>query len=254
MRLALMAAVGVMTALASASSMVVRAEPEVEAEAPASGYTIVDECGARVVQLGSQYAPDRMRWGEFGEIVDTYYGVHAFSHGQDGHPGRSDGTQRYQCTELVHRYLRQVYAVPSRIGLGLGNGVDLARGVAEHWGQRNWTGGVTGETPVTLRYYANGAARCRPVAGSIVSIAMPTRGGGRGLGHVAIIRALDEENGALVGVLFEQHGGADYPPDHVVRPGAVRFEQDADGVWRGTYTTDYGRTFHIEGWTNVVAP
>lgn len=245
MRLALMAAVAVVVC---ASALGVRAQPE------APRYSIVEECGARVVQLNAQRAPDRSRWGDYGDVLETYYGVNAYSHGQDGDPGRTDGSGRYQCTELVHRYLRDVYAVPSRIGLGLGNGVDLAQGVARHWGRRSWTGGVTGATPVTLRYYANGAARCRPVVGSIVSIAIPTRGGGRGLGHVAIIRALDEDNGALRGVLFEQHGGADYAPDHVVRPGTVRFERDGDGVWRGTYTNDRGGTYNVEGWTNIVAP
>jgi|CXWL01.1.fsa_nt_gi hypothetical protein len=217
-------------------------------------FAIVEDCGAHFVELNRQVEPTSMRWGVFGDVVDTYYGVAAFSHGQPDEPRRDDGTGRYQCTELVHRYLREVHHVPSRLGLGLGNGVDLARGVAERWGDRTWTGGVAGETPITLRYYQAGASRCRPTVGAIVSfaMAMAMRDGAPGPGHVAIIRAMNEKNSVLSATLFEQHGGGSYAPDHIVRPGIVRFVRDEAGVWNGVYTTDRGRTFPVVGWTNVV--
>lgn len=240
MRLPLIA---VLALLAAACSRAVATE---EAKAPPS-FTIVGECGANFVELNSQTEPASMRWGEFGDVVDAYYGVEAYSHGQESEPRRNDGSGRYQCTELIHRYLREVHHVPSRLGLGLGNGVDLAEGVANHWGAFNWTGGLAGDRQITLRYYPAGESLCRPMVGAIVSFRM-----GDGPGHVAIIRALREENGALIATLFEQHGGASYDPDHVVYPGVVRFVPDEAGRWSGIYTTDWGGTFPVKGWTNIV--
>ena len=236
--------ISVLSLLAAACSRAVATE---EVKAPPQ-FTIVGECGANFVELSSQTEPASMRWGEFGDVVDAYYGVEAYSHGQESEPRRNDGSGRYQCTELIHRYLRDVHRVPSRLGLGLGNGVDLAEGVATRWGASNWSGGPAGETPITLRYYPAGESLCRPMVGAIVSFRM-----GDGPGHVAIIRALREENGALIATLFEQHGGASYDPDHVVYPGIVRFVRDEHGRWSGIYTTDWGGTFAVKGWTNIVA-
>jgi hypothetical protein len=247
MRFAMLAAVALTCIAAGLAGEQSETEPETAL------YSIVEDCDTRFIALNPQREPTRMRWGDYGEVIDAYYGVNAYSHGQEDDPGRGDGSGRYQCTELVHRYLRDLYGVPSRIGLGLGNGVDLASGVARHWGGRSWTGGVNGAAPITLRYYANGVARCRPMVGSIVSIAIPRRGGARGEGHVAIIRSMSEKEGALTGVMFEQHGGASYEPEHMVQPGTVRFERDAAGVWRGVYSNDRGGVFDVEGWTNIVA-
>ncbi|GAM99646.1 hypothetical protein U91I_03301 [alpha proteobacterium U9-1i] len=232
-----------LAAIAAACS---RATATEEVRAPAA-FSVVNECDARFVELLSQDEPREMRWGRFGDVVDQYYGVDAYSHGQEDEPRRSDGSGRYQCTELIHRYLREVHHVPSRLGLGLGNGVDLAEGVASRWGGQAWSGGLTGETPISLRYYEAGVSICRPTIGAIVSFSM-----GRGPGHVAIIRALHEENGALIATLFEQHGGGSYQPDEMVRAGHVRFVRDENGAWNGIYTTDWGGTYPVKGWTNFV--
>ena len=177
----------------------------------------------------------------------------AYAHGREGDPRRENAQGLYQCTELVHRYLRQTYAIPTRIGLGLGHGVDLARGVAERFGGGNWAGGVTGATPVTLRYFASGKDACRPMVGSVVSIAMPYDDGTPSPGHVAIIRDLAPDSGALIATLFEQHGGSSLAPGDEVSAGQIRFAR-IDGAWTGAYLSTSGRTFPVAGWTSVVVP
>ena len=230
-----------------------RSEPMAAIAAPVAPFQYVEECGARFVELAPQAEPHTITWREFGEPVATYFGVTAYAHGRDGDPRRENAQGLYQCTELVHRYLRQTYAIPTRIGLGLGHGVDLARGVADRFGGETFTGGVTGQTPVTLRYFANETSSCRPMVGSVVSIAMNYDDGSPSPGHVAIIRALEPDNGVLIATLFEQHGGTSLVPGEEVQAGQIRFEQ-TDGTWSGAFLSQSGRTFPVAGWTSVVAP
>ncbi len=230
-----------------------QSEPLTGMSLPAPPFQYVDECGARFVELAPQAEPHTITWREFGEPVATYVGVTAYAHGRDGDPRRENPQGLYQCTELVHRYLRQTYAIPTRIGLGLGHGVDLAHGVAERFGGETWTGGITGETPVTLRYFASGGDACRPMVGSVVSIAMPYDDGTPSPGHVAIIRALEPDSGVLIATLFEQHGGSSLAPGDEVSAGQIRFER-VDGAWVGAFLSQSGRTFPVVGWTSVVAP
>ena len=223
------------------------------ATALAPHYQIVDECGGRFVELDAQPQPTEMTWGEFGAPIGSYYGVVAYAHGHDGDPRRENAGGLYQCTELAHRYLHDLYAIPTRIGLGLGNGVDLAKGLAERFGGQLWTGGITGATPVTLRYFADSTSACRPMVGSIVSIAMPLDDGTPTPGHVAIIRSLEPDGQALVATLFEQHGGSSLTPGDVFSPSHIRFER-IDGAWTGAFQSPTGQTFPVAGWTSVVAP
>ena len=243
-------AIGVTTAALQTS----HAQTEEVAPLAAAPYQIVADCGARFVELAPQPEPRELTWGEFGAPFASYAGVIAYAHGRDGDPQRDNAQGLYQCTELVHRYLRKTYAIPTRIGLGLGHGVDLARGLAERFGgDQTWTGGITGETPVTLRYFANATSACRPMVGSVVSIAMPLADGTPTPGHVAIIRALEPDGEALIATLFDQHGGASLTPGDAFDAGQIRFTR-VDGSWTGAFLADGERTFPVAGWTSVVIP
>ena len=147
--------IGLVVALAlgvtAASLQPSRAQTEALSPAPGPHYQIVDECGERFVELDGQPQPTELTWGEFGAPIASYYGVVAYAHGHDGDPRRENAGGLYQCTELVHRYLHDLYAIPTRIGLGLGNGVDLARKLADRFDGQTFTGGITGSTPVALR-------------------------------------------------------------------------------------------------------
>lgn len=219
---------------------------------PAAPYRLVDECGERFVELAPQAEPDSLQWGEFGAPVASYMGVVAYAHGVEGDPRNDNPQGLYQCTELAHRYLRDVFAVPTRIGLGLGHGVDLARKVAARFEGQAFSGGLTGAMPVKLRYFANGTSACRPMVGSVVSIAMPMPDGEPTPGHVAIIRDLEPDGLAYTATLFEQHGGATLAPGDTVTAGRVRFER-IDGAWVGAFQAGE-RAFPVEGWISAGAP
>jgi hypothetical protein len=235
------------------SALAVQSAAQTQPATATLTYSIVEDCGTRFVELAPQAEPLSYTWRAFGEPVSAYYGVVAYAHGVDGDPRNDNPQGLYQCTELAHRYLRDLYGVPTRIGLGLGHGVDLARKVAGRFEGQSFTGGVTGATPVSLRYIPNGTSACRPVVGSVVSIAMPAPDGSATPGHVAIIRDLEADGLALKATLFEQHGGARLAPGDTVPAGRIRFER-VDGAWRGTFTMDGARGFPVEGWTSVVAP
>lgn len=238
----------------SLGAAVVQSSPaQTQTPAPVLTYALVQDCGAHFVELAPQAEPRRYEWRAFGEPVGSYYGVTAYAHGVEGDPRNDNPQGLYQCTELAHRYLREVYGVPTRIGLGLGHGVDLARKVAQRFEGQSFSGRLTGATPVSLRYIANGTSACRPVVGSVVSIAMPAPDGSPTPGHVAIIRDLEADGLALEATLFEQHGGATLAPGDTVQAGRIRFER-IDGAWRGTFTMGGAQSFPVEGWTSVVAP
>ncbi len=244
-------AIGVSTAALAPS----RAQAQTEAPALESPYRIVNACGTRFVELAPQPKPESLTWGDFGAPFDAAFGVIAYAHGADGDTRRENAQGLYQCTELVHRYLADAFGVPTRIGLGLGHGVDLAQGVAARFGDRTWVGGrITGATPVSLRYFKGGSSACPPLVGSVVSIAMPGDGGGRGYGHVAVIRALEADGAdAMIATLFEQHGGGALQPGDVIGAGRIRLMRFGD-TWTGVFLSGGGGTFPVEGWTNVEAP
>lgn len=246
--LALAAALGLVAALAQTG----RAGAQI-LEAPAMpAVAYVDDCGLRFLELAPQPEPATLVWGEFGAPFDAAFGVTAFAHGRIGDPRRENAQGLYQCTELVHRYLRQTWGIPTRIGLGLGHGVDLARGLADRFGSETWAGGIA-SAPVTLTYFANGRSACRPTVGGVVSIAMPYDDGAPSPGHVAVIRALHvESDTVLIATLFEQHGGDSLDPGDEIAPGRIRFER-RDGAWTGAFLSQSARTFPVEGWTNVTA-
>jgi hypothetical protein len=245
-------AIGLLTAAVTTATRA-QTEPLTGTLRPMAAFRYVDECGQRFVELAPQAEPRTLTWGDFGQPFASYYGVVAYAHGKDGDLRRENPQGLYQCTELVHRYLKQTYAIPTRIGLGLGHGVDLARGLAERFGGQTFTGGVTGETSVSLRYFADSRDACRPMVGSVVSIAMNYDDGTPSPGHVAIIRALEPDSDVLIATLFEQHGGSSLTPGDEFDAGQVRFSR-VDGAWTGAYLSQSGRTFPVAGWTSVVAP
>lgn len=219
---------------------------------PSPPFAFVDSCGMRFVEMAPHPPPDRMTWAEFGAPFDAAFGVTAFAHGAEGDPRRENAGGLYQCTELVHRYLRQVHGVPTRIGLGLGHGVDLARGLADRFGAEAYVSPLVG-SPVSLTFFRNGASACRPTVGGIVSIAMAMPDGAPTPGHVAVIRTLEPAGDtALEATLFEQHGGSSLTPGQEIGAGRIRFER-RDGAWSGVFLSQGGRSFPVEGWTNLLA-
>lgn len=204
--------------------------------------------GKTFVVLPAEPTPDRIIWPEYGKSVETYLGIDAFSNGT-GSP-ESD----WQCTELVHRFVSDVFGIPSRIGWGMGHGKDLAAGLVGYHKNRIGSSERLGDVRVRLEYFKSGSTAYPPVTGSIVSMYFNNRRAG--FGHVGMIRQiLSETEDEIVGVLFDQHGfinnnyvGRQIQADHVV------FRRDADGKWTGWVRPWRwpGEEYAATGWTTAV--
>lgn len=198
------------------------------------------------LSLIPEAAPLDMIWGEFGREIESYYDVMAYSNGS-----RRKG-RKYQCTELVHRFLTEVYGIPSRINMGLGHGKDLARNLAVRYRS------VVGMTDtlqghrVRLENFLNNQTPYPPVVGSIVS--MHFSKDGRGYGHVGIIRHI-RRTGAytLEATLFDQHGFMHNQVGLAIQPDKIIFIQHESGNWSGqVWSWVYDTNYPVISWTNPV--
>ena len=152
---------------------------------------------------------------KYEQPFDSYKGVIAYGNKKRG---------KYQCTELVHRFFRTVYNVPTKIGLGLGHGKDLSLNLTKRANQFNpavQTGSQ--EIPLKFVFIDNGCSSQLPVAGSTISFSWRT------YGHVAIVRKVEmlTEEIALLH-LFQQSGTRVLLEDsrHLI-------VKDHEGHWRG---------------------
>ena len=208
--------------------------------------TIVEVEGKSFLSLIPESPPDQMQWGNFGSVIESYYGVTAFSNG-DKEKGR-----KYQCTELVHRFLTKVYGIPSRIGLGLGHGKDLARNLALSYQSKIGRSDTLGQFSIRLENYANGHSPYPPVVGSIVSMYFNKEK--KGYGHVGIIRNISElEDGSLRATLFDQHGFIHKEVGISIQADQIFFSQNENGHWEGQVLSwKYQQHYPVVSWTNPV--
>ena len=120
--------------------------------------------GKLFLQLPPEDPPESMTWGSKGEPIESYLGITAYSNGD-----APKGQRYYQCTELVHRFMREIWGIPTRLGLGMGHGVDLAKGMASFL-NTPMIGERAGNRAINLEYFENDRALHPPVVGSIVSM------------------------------------------------------------------------------------
>jgi len=177
-----------------------------------------------------------LTWTDYGAPFDRYFGIEALSNGTRESP------QKYQCTELAHRFVRQVYGIPTRIGMGLGHGKDVAAGIAGHFKGKTGSSDLIAPHKVKMSYFANGKATVPPLVGSIVSLEI-----GR-YGHVGVVRHVQKVgDGHQVATLFAQHGGMHDTIGQEFSPGTVTFKRSPKGTWRGTWEA-FNRSFAATGW------
>jgi len=194
--------------------------------------------------LPSEDPPSSMTWGAYGDVIESFHGIAAYSNGNR----QSDRT--YQCTELVHRFIREIWGLPTRLGLGMGDGKDLAKGMADRFGSPQTSALANGQL-ISLEYFPNGSSPFPPVVGSIVS--MHFNSSLKGPGHVAIIRKIEPlSEGKFQAILFDQHGAAQDKINIPIEYDVVDFTRDRDGNWSGeVYSWKYKRFYPTTGWTNV---
>lgn len=199
----------------------------------------VQECGRTFLELPGSLATEDLIWTAYGEKFDTFFGVTAYSN------GTKKDKRYYQCTELAHRFMREVYGIPTRLGMGLGHGNAVAQNVATHFS------GTLGFTPrtaphkINLQFFKNKTSQCRPVVGSVVSMDFGK------YGHVAVIRHLKtNDDGSLEGTLFEQHGATNKPVGTKMEAGKLVFKKTPSGNWSGTWIVADKFQLGVVGWTN----
>ena len=202
---------------------------------------IVRDCGQTFLELPSSLPEKELTWTAYGEEFDTFYGVTAYSNGTK----KSD--RYYQCTELAHRFMREVYGIPTRLGMGLGHGNGVAQNVAAHFSDTIGSTPRTAPHKIGLRFFKNKTSQCRPVVGSVVSMDFGQ------YGHVAVIRHMKEnKEGVLEATLFEQHGATRKPIGTKMDAGKLVFEKTPSGKWTGTWIVADRLQLDVVGWTNPV--
>ena len=199
--------------------------------------SIISQDGLAMLSLDLRDVPDVHVWTDYGAPFDSFYGVIAYSNGRRSSP------RYYQCTELVHRFVREVYGIPTMLGMGLGHGKDLARGIAVHFADTEGSSGLIAPYQITLRYFANGESTVLPTAGSIVSLLIGRHG------HVGIIRSITPiSTDRSEATLFAQHGGMRSEVGTTFKPEKIIFTRDSRGRWHGTWQVNSTR-FDAVGWT-----
>lgn len=207
---------------------------------------IVSVNGKSFLSLIAETCPQNMIWGKFGNEIESYYGVVAYSN------GARKSNRKYQCTELVHRFVAEVYGIPSSITLGLGHGKSLAKNIAGHFKTSVGTSDTLGGYSVRLENFENKKSKYPPVTGAIVSMYFDSKQ--KGYGHCGIIRELKlSDEGYLEGTLFDQHGFAHKKAGIPIQADRLRFKKDANGNWSGhVLSWAYRREYPIVSWTNPV--
>lgn len=176
-------------------------------------------------------APQSLTWAEYGKEFDNFMGIPAYSN-------KSIGGGTYQCTELVHRFMSGVFGVPTALGMGIGNGDQVAKGMSARFKDFVIQNKNTGNKKARLAHIENNCSAHAPVVGSLISIKYPNAG------HVAIIREvknIDDKTKEIT--LFEQHGIRRLNPGAKKVPTKMTITKNPDGTWGGS---------RIVGWISVV--
>jgi len=204
-----------------------------------AGAVEIENCGEAHLELAGS-PPPALQWAPYGEAFHVFAGIDALSN------GGADSGRCYQCTELIARFVRDVYGFDAAYCGGYGDGRVAAKGYASKFSGATATSRAIAPFRVSLRYSANGRSTCRPVVGSILSAEIGKAG------HVAIIRDLRTlADGSLEAVLFAQHGFTYGRVGEPVTADKARFTKDASGVWSGVYLPRQGAERAVVGWTNA---
>lgn len=161
-------------------------------------------------------------WKNFGQSFDSFKGVNAYANKPNGAGGK------YQCTELIHRFLNSLYGIPTKIGMGLGDAKDLASNLAARFGNVTVKNSLTGNRNGKLVYFRPGCSPHPPVVGSIISMEL------KKYGHIGIVRKVEKINDSqVVYYFFEQHGTMKLKVNQQIQRTKVIFTKDKNGNWSG---------------------
>ena len=161
-------------------------------------------------------------WREYNKLFDTYLGVKAYCNKSKGQGGK------HQCTTLAHRFIREVYGIPARIGIGLGHGQDLAYRVGSYFKNTAGKTRLTNNKKVRLVYFENNRSRYPPVNGSIISFKW------KKYGHVAVVKKVEYlSESKIIVYMFEQHGTKSLQINETVKRSKYELVREKNGLWHG---------------------
>lgn len=170
-------------------------------------------------------------WRKHGEIYDRFLGVPAYSNRTDG---------KYQCTELVHRYLNQIFGIPTKIGIGMGHANIMLQNEYAAFSKKTYDYQKTQKVKMNL--LANARASEPPAPGSVINFSIGKAG------HVAVVRYVDFLSPDLVKVyLFEQHGYPRHRAGDVSPIVSILFKKLPNNKWSGQTVRGTGRPLY---WIN----
>ncbi len=172
-------------------------------------------------EVGNFSKPETVRWGKYGQVIEEQFGVKAFANKENGEGGK------YQCVELIHRYLNQRFVAPEKKAQGMGNADVVSKNTVHFYRGKTFFDPVT-QKKFELSYLENSCSKSAPHVGGIISLALSQ------YGHVGIIkevRKIDENT--LVLSLFEQHGIMKLKPGQSAPRTLVTLKKDKFGKWRG---------------------
>jgi len=209
--------------------------------AAAQGVSTAYDCGREFVTFENDRPRTNLIWADYGASFDKFMGVTAYSN------GTAQARRPWQCTELVHRFVREVYGFPSRLGLNMGHGNSVAGGIAEYFDGQTAVSPAIAPYKIKLEHFANGSGDCPPVVGSLISVKAGK------YGHAGVLRSL-EPVGAnrWEGRLFAQNGTPQTRLGMLMGQDRVMFRKSGDNLWQGAWISASGKIYDLSGWTNSV--
>jgi hypothetical protein len=198
--------------------------------AQAAEYSDVYSADTLIIQVPKSEIEQVPIWKNHGERYDSFMGVSALSNIAKG--------GQYQCTELAHRFLNEIFGIPTKIGIGLGNANVVVQNISQRFGNATYR---YGDYSVRLKYESTKLAKEPPTVGSAINF-------GGTYGHVAIVRYVEVINASKVKVyLIEQHGFPTWRPGdaHPIR--SLVFLKNQAGKWAANNTPGLGV---VIGWIN----
>ncbi len=166
-------------------------------------------------------------WQTYGKKYDEYAGIPAFANRSEGKGGA------YQCTELAHRFAKEIFGVPTRLGMGLGNANTVLRGIYDKFGSKDYYSPFF-KKRICITIHGNGQSKYPATEGSLISLDFGK------FGHVAVVRRVEKISADSIKlILFEQHGERPFWAGQKKPLTRVKMSRNKGGQWSGKKVIDW---------------
>lgn len=205
------------------------------------GYTLGEP-----IELPQDSTKLQVPYPGYGQPLMEWLGVTTFANDLRGR-------KKYQCTELVHRFVRTVFGFETRLGLGMGHGYSLARGMSRHFEEKTT---ISPHTDGTVVMVYEGTTNCslenqRPHVGSVISFQHDRSK----YGHTGVVRSIEKISDNEIELrLLEQN----IFPRGYKKNNSVQYSYHdkkyrlvyKDNVWQTPEEDKNKNYFYASGWIN----